>query len=124
MSGNIPAIYVGNANLLLLAEILETADEQHVKRREPTYSQCTWAHPCGTPACAIGHWNNFKKRPMNMDSAREKLCAGEFAVVPGTNAWSHLFGYSPGYPKTAKESAARIREFVARRSPVDGEKDA
>lgn len=116
MSGNIPAIDVGNANLLLLAEILEVADENHIKRGERTYDQCVWEHPCGTPACAIGHWNHYKRRPLNMNTAREKLCENEFAIVPGSSAWAHLFGYKPGYPKTAKESAARIRAFVAQRS--------
>ncbi len=118
MSGNIPTVYVGNANLLLLAEILEGADETHLARGEPTYNQRTWIHPCGTPACAIGHWNSFKKRMVHMN---QELCSKEFAIRQGTNDWAHLFGYKPGYPKTSKESAARIRAFVAQRSQSETE---
>ena len=118
MSGNIPDIHVGNANLLLLAEILETADENHIARREPTYDQHAWRHPCGTPACAIGHWNAYKKRTLHL---HQELCSKEFAMTVGSNDWAYLFGYMKAFPKTSQESAARIRAFVAQRSQANTE---
>ncbi len=56
---------LGARRLLRLAKILDTADAEHRKRKEPAYSQETLGHAehpestiemCGTPACALGHY--------------------------------------------------------------------
>lgn len=39
-----------------LCRILRSADAKHVKAGEPIYRQSLWQHPCGTPACALGHY--------------------------------------------------------------------
>jgi hypothetical protein len=51
-------IEAGNANLLKLAAILDAADALHAERGEPAYDQTQFSHPCGTPACALGHWGH------------------------------------------------------------------
>lgn len=47
---------VGIRRLLKLAGILDTADAEHRKKKEPVYNQMSMDHLCGTPACALGHW--------------------------------------------------------------------
>lgn len=113
MSGPLPR--PGDISLLLLADILEHADERHEAAREPLYDQTTWDHPCGTPACAIGHWlaqeGRKHYRPTEYDLNHRLPALFEL----GSKQWAYLFGYPPGYPRTAKEAAERIRAFVAER---------
>lgn len=46
----------GLARLEELADILDAADAEHVRRGEQPYNQDLYTWPCGTPACALGHW--------------------------------------------------------------------
>lgn len=53
---------VGIRRLLKLAGILDTADARHRMKKERVYGQMDIAHPCGTPACALGHWAFNERR--------------------------------------------------------------
>jgi hypothetical protein len=116
MTTNIPHIVTGNINLLLLADILDNADAKHIAAGEPTYDQTDWAHDCGTPACAIGHWQAFKGRRVRPENDDLNRCAHEFSMDIGSDEWAKLFGYKPGYARSASEAAEKIRKFVTTRS--------
>lgn len=119
---------IGNARLLRLANILDTADQAHAEKGEPTYYQPKFAHECGTPACALGHWafNNRKRWTWkNTDSG--VICRRKNS--PGTGLFesaefdlnvyqaNELFGNSGcGEAKHAQDAATYIREFVKNRS--------
>jgi hypothetical protein len=111
-------IRAGNANLLKLAEILETADAEHQAKGEPPYDQSTYAHHCGTPACAVGHWRAFRGRIVVPAQAPHHQSAqvdrDDFALVD--MEYYGLFGdFGCGDAQTAKEAAAFIRTFVDNR---------
>lgn len=107
-------IEAGNINLLLLADILEDADERHMAAGEPTYDQTTWTHDCGTPACAIGHWLAHEGRPVPRPREDDfPRLRALFAV--DELQWARLFGYRTGYERTARGEARLIREFVSQR---------
>jgi hypothetical protein len=123
---------VGLLRLLDLAQLLVIADAKHRALGEPEYNQRVFAHPCGTPACALGHW---------ADANPER-----WMKVPGNNWWRRidLFQRNDGYfdganwefalnesecnelfsmggcegAQTAKEAADYIRGFVARRASI------
>lgn len=115
MTGPLPR--PGDTALLLLADMLDKADERHKARGEPSYRQDMFFHRCGTPACAVGHWlaaeghtdcvgliaNNYM-RLLNVFGLKSR-------------AWAELFG-STAPNSSAQEAAARIRTFVKARSPV------
>lgn len=122
---------IGKKRLLKLAEILDTADAEHRKKGEPTYNQDQLIHPCGTPACALGHWAEYSRRlkivPANCgsryvvefkDSATfrptiDQIAYDEFGLS-ATHA-DELFGFvGCGGAKTAKQAARYIRSFVKR----------
>lgn len=117
------SIAAGNRRLLRLAKILDTADAEHKRRKEPRYDQSRFEHECNTPACAIGHWafHNRKRWGRHygdpvlngffnaFDSAMQ-----EFSLKDGEDL--ELFDVDGcGGAKTAKEAAAYIRAFVKRR---------
>lgn len=123
------SIELGNARLLQLADILDIADEGHIERQEPTYRQNIFAHACGTPSCALGHWaatntdrwhfgqrDEFPELYLKSDpylplykAAQNEFClsSGEEAQLFGCNGCRHA--------TTAKQAAKYIREFVAKR---------
>jgi hypothetical protein len=114
----------GNLNLLLLADLLDGADEEHKAKGEPAYDQTRWFHtrnrgqPCHTPACAIGHWltyHHYKGWGVSGEHiARLKL---DFDI--DSDGWNYLFGYCGNYAKSAREEAERLRAFVAARALAD-----
>lgn len=117
---------VGNRRLLKLADILDTADAEHRKRKEPTYDQGQFTHECDTPACALGHWAaahprrwrfntggtpelKFAFAKVAFDAAMDEFCLDRGEVLD-------LFNSSGcGNARTAKQAAKYIRNFVARR---------
>lgn len=117
------SIAVGNRRLLRLAKILDTADALHRKRKEPAYSQENWTHPCGTPACALGHYAAHTPSRWFFEHGFPKIKAG----IGGSWAATEEFGLSDdnvaeifssrgcGGAKTAKQAAKYIRAFVKRR---------
>jgi len=114
MSKTIDPVLECDINLLLLASILDDADARHIAAGEPTYDQTNWRHPCGTPACAIGHWNfhrTGRADPSDSDLERYRI---EFGL--DDEQWAYLFGFRPGYAKSATEEANRIRAFVSDRA--------
>jgi hypothetical protein len=114
MTGPLPR--PGDTALLLLADMLDKADEEHEKRGEPTYDQTAFAHSCGTPACAIGHWMAAEGRqppiPRAEDYAR-LMDVFEINVVD----WAFLFGGRLPF-WSGKRAARNIREFVRMRSAI------
>lgn len=107
---------VGNRRLLKLADILDTADEEHIRKGEPTYSQHAFTHPCGSPACALGHWSAAK----HVARKRRNLplmvvdAVDEFAL--DFDDACEIFGpLGCDYAQTAKDAAKYIRAFVKRR---------
>ena len=119
-------IQQGEQRLLQLADLLERADVEHRDRGEKTYKQESYAHDCGTPACALGHWvwaerdrlpdlYDYMFRDAFMNGAAPfEAAADEFHI--SLNEVRELFG-SDGcnYAETAREAAAYIRGFVMRK---------
>lgn len=116
MTRHLTETEIGNANLMLLASILADADARHRAAREPAYDQTRWAHPCGTPACAIGHWRASKGRSASGPSGQSDIPEYQAEFALDDEQWADLFGYRPGYARTAAEAAAKIRALVATRS--------
>jgi hypothetical protein len=124
---------VGNRRLLKLAAILDAADKRHRERQEPTYNQAAFVHPCGTPACAIGHWAAANPRrwrissigPIGLVEPRNSRPLGvfqeavkEFALDAHDYGWDELFSKDGcGSAKNGKQAAKYIRQYVARRTP-------
>lgn len=104
---------IKTANLLELAEILETADEKHLARGEPTYEQDFASHDCGTPACALGHWV-AAKHPVEYKIQRwswGQIMQQDFGL--DDEYADIIFGSDGcGRAQTAKDAAAFIRTFV------------
>ncbi len=122
---------LGNQRLLQLADILDTADQRHLKSSEPPYCQSRYLHPCGTPACSLGHWAAANPDRWEIVPAPE---AGDIEIIykPDPESPLHmaarlefslsrmeevsLFGLTGCLDATsAKDAAAYIRAFVARR---------
>lgn len=126
----------GNARLLKLAKLLDTADEMHLRKDEKTYRQGGFVHPCGAPSCALGHYasmfpNRFTLDTFNYYGAEidgsirtkrggknvgidDKLVLREFAISDD-EAYELFDVDGCGGAKTAQLAAAYIRKFVARR---------
>lgn len=118
----------GKERLLKLADILDVADAEHRKNKEPTYDQCTLIHAdCGTPACALGHWAAANPRRFNYDakggsvrlraypdiSGVDEIGSIEFDITEAQG--TELFDYNGcGEARTSKEAARYIRNFVKR----------
>lgn len=116
------------ADLLLeLAEMLDRADEEHLKRGEPTYRQRYLLHPCGTPACALGHWaaahpeRGWRLQGLGPEAGLYQ--DGKFAAAAAATEFGltdveveELFGFRGcGNAKSAREAARYIRKFVRRK---------
>jgi hypothetical protein len=116
---------LGARRLLKLATILDTADALHRKRGEPTYNQEDYAHSCGSPACALGHYaantRGFKLDRQWYEYFREdKLftwdCGADEEFGLSYSEAMELFYYNGcGEAKTAKQAAKYIRSFVKRK---------
>ena len=121
--------------LLRLASILDAAHEAHQRKGGPGYNQGLFTHPCGTPACAFGHWaaahpDRFTTTPCGPVSLREgpdreplsftmlgfnslRLAALEFDLT--YEQASELFSADGcGDATTHQQAAWYIRNFVAR----------
>ena len=120
-------IAVGNRRLLRLAAILDKADALHKKRGEPTYDQDRIVHPCGTPACAWGHWAHDQrvnaKRKMEKWYDDNLAAVREFALALARDEDGEVIeaeelfgGFGCDNAETAKQAAKYIRAFVKRRS--------
>ncbi len=92
---------LGARRLLKLADILDTADAEHRKLKEPTYDQETFGHDehpestvemCGTPACALGHYaaSMRGRRGWGWHKTYGMFWPGYTALKSGT--WTHDFG--------------------------------
>lgn len=118
------SLALGNARLLELAQILDTADERHRERGEPTYDQQAFTHQCGSPACSLGEWAAANPEswrfsegvPVGIEhGSRWIQCYIDFAI--DENHYAELFGpFGCRNAQTSKDAAAYIRSFVARRS--------
>jgi len=112
-----------------LAKILFTADEKHSQNDEPEYDQGRYMWPCGTPACALGHWAaaNPKRWKLKRTGYSEKVpllrekttndpiedAAKEFGL--DYNEVSELFdGDGCGWARTGREAAIYIENFIRR----------
>lgn len=122
------SIYLGNRRLLRLARILDTADAEHSVAGEPGYAQSITVHPCGTPACAAGHyaahtparWSIMKRKGSIvrkgsssykwLEDLGDEFALNEFDAIK-------VFGYHGcGGAVTAKDAAQYVRNFVASRT--------
>lgn len=117
---------IGLKRLLKLADILDVADAEHRKRGEPMYSQSTFSHLCGSPACALGHWaatNQKRGWKLTLGGVKYKgysvACDSEDVRNEFGLSWkeaANLFSYSGcDSAQTAKQAAKYIRKFVARK---------
>lgn len=119
---------LGNRRLLRLAAYLSKVDAIHKRRKEPAYSQDTFVHECGTPACALGHyavlnprrWHLVFRAPSRINS---EICSprndakDEFDIT-GDEYWQLFSSYGCDGAATAKQAAAYIRNFVKQRQVV------
>lgn len=122
MSNHTPDL--GNQRLLDLAAILDSADAIHLERGERAYDQEVFTHPCGTPACALGHWAAAHPEswvfhcgvPVGLTTgSRWNQAAMDFFV--DEEEYEELFGaFGCGFAQTSKDAASYIREFVSRRA--------
>lgn len=123
---------VGNRRLLKLADILDKADAAHRKLKQPTYAQSLFVHPCGTPACAIGHWAAHNRRrgwrvdvnnsvgSVYKNGNYNTIMAGIEEFDLGVAEYLRIFGSDGcGHARTGKEAAKFIRRFVAERKLVN-----
>jgi hypothetical protein len=120
MSEYTPAqIRTGNRRLLKLADILDVADALHRKRGEPGYDQERYTHPCGSPACALGHAYTdaaFRRAGMRDPRRTTPETDAEFFRVNVIDNFL-LFGDDGcNNARTAKQAARYIRAFVERRA--------
>ena len=125
---------VGNARLLQLAEMLEMIPARH---REDNgnysgYDQNKIMHPCGSPACAWGHWfaRNHERIGKEQPSLYREVPNRHDVLVPwmGIEGAEVEFGLPEsrvyelfastgcGYATTGHEAAKYIRQFVANRA--------
>jgi hypothetical protein len=117
----------GNRRLLRLAAILDKVPtDQTLPDGQPIYDQKQYVHPCGSPACALGHWAAANPKRWEIDrsilvkkdsplSSVVRSAMDEFNLSYLTV--DDLFGsYGCGKAKTGPEAAAFIRNFVANRS--------
>lgn len=92
--------------LEMLAKVLDTADVEHERKGEPAYDQGMTFHPCGTPACAAGHY-------MSIPSVRKRE-GDEIELTRPFDSWTlweRIFGYDAKH-RTAKQAAKAIRREV------------
>jgi hypothetical protein len=121
----------GKERLLKLADILDVADAEHRKNNEPAYDQCSVGHPCGTPACALGHWAAANPRRFIWNPRAEEEGGSVISYKPDPSAGfyemgsrefdltseqsTELFdGDGCGDARTGKAAARYIRKFVKR----------
>lgn len=102
----------GNVRLLRLASILDAADEYHKQHNEPAYKQRSLIHPCGTPACAGGHWD---ASPEGQELGGSQQDWRKTFAINGKEESELFGGEGCGDARTAKEAAEYLRSFVARR---------
>lgn len=122
----------GMRRLLELADILDAAPEKRPDGRR-RYNQEYYIHPCGTPACALGHWAASRPErwrfvhafPFLRESDHGEVpvvdwydCSQQdaeldFAITP-REAHELFDGDGCCEAQTAHEAAAYIRAFVAR----------
>lgn len=113
-----------------LADLLDTVDKEHRARKEPTYDQSHYFHPCGTPSCALGHWaaahpRRWRVRRSGYDGRRlyPLLRGGNFADSHLSSVMHEfglnsddvdmLFGHQGcNKAKTGKQAARFIRKFI------------
>lgn len=129
---------LGNLRLLELADLLESIPEVHPEGNELRgYDQKEIIHPCGSPACAWGHWlfSNKARTERIFTEAHSVGLVGHTYGEKGekkfefvyTDQAQHEFGISDrvefmlfnrmgcGGAKTGAQAASFIREFVERR---------
>ncbi len=127
---------LGRQRLLFLADVLDIVDKGHELSGERTYSQSAFVHPCGAPACALGHYAaQFPRKYQFKDvtsavtdhqkivlayrdglyvSYDDNRTINEFSITHD-EARELFAGYGCGGAENAKEAAAYIRKFVARK---------
>lgn len=123
---------VGERRLLTLAWDLDTADEKHRSKKQPTYDQHQIKHNCGTPACAIGHWIRRTRGRIALSKdgvlTHAEVFGSEGVSAVGSIEFritreqaNELFaGDGCGKAKTAKQAAKYIRRFVKRIKKLEG----
>lgn len=115
----------GWKRLLKLADILDVADAEHKRKGEPTYDQSELAHPCGSPACAVGHYIAHRRGwVLQIDGTATAKSSGEQLhgrhvlqdLDIAFDEYMELFGPSGcDNAGTAKKAARYIRKFVGRK---------
>lgn len=123
-------ITTGLKRLLVLAGILDKADAEHRRKKEPTYLQTQVVHWCGTPACAGGHWD-YSKPGVALARRGARQPGRLKAFIDSNGHWTSalrwvdevffltykqdedIFGFRGcDGARTAKEAAKYIRNFV------------
>lgn len=127
------SIKQGNKRLLELASILEDVPAVHEEGDELRgYRQARIIHPCGSPACAWGHWylSSRSRKARIFKQAAEMGNRGskegfpivyieqsvhEFSLTP-TESDLLFEGDGCDLARTGTQAAAYIRKFVQNRS--------
>lgn len=137
----------GNRRLLELASLLEDIPTVHPEGHELRgYDQMHLVHPCGSPACAWGHWmlsstdrleralanagdfhGGYRQFWVTKEGSTEKEMH-RIATIEAARPEFHLDkmeceelfgGQGCGNARTGSQAAAYIRRFVAERSPTE-----
>lgn len=118
----------GAKRLLKLADILAVADKTHKQAGKPGYDQGNYAHHCGAPACALGHYAVHTPQRFKLDSYfggvvdlngncvydDSPQILKEFGIDEYES--DNIFGgWGCGDAQTGKEAAKFIRAFVKRK---------
>jgi hypothetical protein len=99
--------------LAFLATILDTADERHARAGERPYDQMDFAHPCGTPSCALGHLRFAYSRSAVLTPVTFEASWAQHLKAKNFIDWDMIFGaYGCNGAKTAQQAADYIRFYV------------
>lgn len=110
----------GNKRLLNLARVLSKVDEQHAKKGERGYNQETFRHPCGVPACALGHYIYTKRgKETGFYTVTSSSYAIEEFALDLTGYMQLFSSWGCGNAQSGKAAAAFIRKFVKERKQLE-----
>lgn len=113
----------GNRRLSKLADRLDVVDAEREAAGLPGYSQAHYTHPCGTPACALGHYPEVTPRWKWVNSVPRMVKSGSYVTLDAQKEFSltakevyETFSADGcDGAKSGKEAAKFIRRFVCNR---------
>jgi hypothetical protein len=106
-------ISIGLQNLLALATELERVDQIYRENGfDEGYCQRTILHPCGTPACAWGHYITMRALPNTDQGILDSQAPFGISFCESLELFGQ-FGCSDA--RTAGQAASYIRRFMEKK---------